>query len=51
MSLIFFDYLINFAASLRIGSIEGSWGWGGELGGILAGEKMNNQIIKKNQTL
>ena len=27
-SLIIFDYLINFAASLRIGSIEGGWGWG-----------------------
>ena len=27
-SLILFDYLINFAASLRIGSIEGGWGWG-----------------------
>ena len=26
-SLINFDYLINFAASLRIGSIEGGWGW------------------------
>ena len=25
-SLIIFDYLINFAASLRIGSIEGVWG-------------------------
>ena len=28
-SLIIFDYLINFAASLRIGSMEGGWGWGG----------------------
>ena len=28
-SLINFDYLINFAASLRIGSMEGGWGWGG----------------------
>ena len=27
-SLILFDYLINFAASLRIRSIEGGWGWG-----------------------
>ena len=24
----FFDYLINFAALLRIGSMEGGWGWG-----------------------
>ena len=46
-SLINFEYLINFAASLRIGSIEGGWGWGGGLGGILVGEKMNNQIIKR----
>ena len=24
--LIIFDYLINFGASLRIGSMEGGWG-------------------------
>ena len=26
-TLIIFDYLINFGASLRIGSMEGGWGW------------------------
>ena len=31
-SLIIFEYLINFAASLRIGSMEGGWGWGGQEG-------------------
>ena len=28
-SLIIFDYLINFGASLRIGTMEGGWGEGG----------------------
>ena len=44
-SLIIFDYLINFGASLRIGSMEGGWGEGGFR---LEGKLIINQ---KNQTL
>ena len=39
-SLIIFDYLINFGASLREGSIGG--GWGESVKGDCRGEKIDN---------